>query len=66
MLTYSHVCSRMLTYADVCSPGALMALAAALNAVELDEDRLWCGAWRWFSSHWLRMALPAGAYADVC
>jgi len=41
--------------------GAFVALAAALNALQLDKDRLWEGPWRWQSAHLLRMALPAGA-----
>jgi hypothetical protein len=41
--------------------GAFVALAAALNALQLDSDRLWEGPWRWQSAHLLRMALPPGA-----
>jgi hypothetical protein len=41
--------------------GAFVALAAALNALQLDRDRLWEGPWRWQSAHLLRMALPPGA-----
>lgn len=40
--------------------GALVAMAAALNALDVDGDRLWQGPWRWQSAHWLHMALPQG------
>lgn len=39
--------------------GALVAMAAALNALDLEQDILWEGPWRWQSAELLRMALPA-------
>ena len=39
--------------------GALVAMAAALNALDLEKDILWEGPWRWQSAELLRMALPA-------
>jgi hypothetical protein len=41
--------------------GSLVALAAALNALDVDVGRLWDGPWRWQSAHLLHMVLPAGA-----
>ena len=41
--------------------GGLVALAAALNAIEVDPGRLWEGPWRWHSAMFLGLSLPSRA-----